>query len=108
MRLQLKELLITEYHYKVLKSVTEEQNLDGAMIKLEKAIPCLLHLENRISEAMLMYLLPKGLSIREGNRPACDDLMCAVERCMNEIFSVCQRLQQLGSFLSMMTTPWEI
>lgn len=86
MRLQLKELLITEYCYKVLRSVTEEQNLDRAMIKLEKAIPCLLHLENRISEAMLMHLLRKGLSIREGNRQACDELMCAVERCMNENF----------------------
>jgi hypothetical protein len=34
-----------EERYKVLKSVTEEQNLDRAMIKLEKAIPCLLHLK---------------------------------------------------------------
>jgi hypothetical protein len=86
MHLQLKELLVLEDRYKVLKSVTEEQNLDRAMIKLEKAIPCLLHLENRISEAMLTHLLHKGLSIREGNKQECNNLMRAVERCMNESF----------------------
>jgi hypothetical protein len=71
-----------EERYKILKSVTEEQNLDRAMIKLEKAIPCLLHLKNWISEAMLMHLLHKGLSIREGNKQDWENLMYVVERCM--------------------------
>jgi hypothetical protein len=36
MRLQLKELLLTDDQYKVLKTVTKDQNCDRAMIKLEK------------------------------------------------------------------------
>jgi hypothetical protein len=80
------QLLIMEYCYKVRKPVTEEKNLDSAMSKLEKAIPCLLHLENRISKAILMYLLRKGLFIRERNKQACDNFMRAVESCMNESF----------------------
>jgi hypothetical protein len=41
MHIQLREHLIIEYHYKVLTSVTEEKNLDRAMIKMEKVIPCI-------------------------------------------------------------------
>jgi hypothetical protein len=84
LRLQLKELLITEERYKIIKPITEEANLERAMIKLEKAIPCLLHLENRSSEALLTHLLHRGLSIREGNRDECNQLMCAIEKLLNE------------------------
>jgi len=35
---------------------------------------------------MLMHSLCKGLLIREGNQQACDNLMCAVERCINESY----------------------
>jgi hypothetical protein len=64
----------------------EDQNLDIAMIKLEKAISCLLHIEKQNRESMLTHLLCKVLSVREGGKQDCEDIMCAVERYMNNFF----------------------
>jgi hypothetical protein len=35
---------------------------EDAMILLEKAVPCILHLENRVSECLIHVLLLKALS----------------------------------------------
>ena len=64
-RVELKEYLILEQRYKLLVEVTSESNLEDAMVKLEKAIPCLLHLENRISDAMITFLLRRGIKLLE-------------------------------------------
>ena len=49
--IQLTEILLTENTYTIMCKVLTAKSLEEAMIKLEKAIPCLLHLENRSSEA---------------------------------------------------------
>jgi hypothetical protein len=48
-----------EERYMLLKEMLSETSLADAMVKLEKAIPCLLHLENRISECLITSS-PKG------------------------------------------------
>jgi hypothetical protein len=56
-----------EERYKLLKEVLSETSLMDAKVKLEKAIPCLLHLENRISECLITHLLLKGFNMRQGD-----------------------------------------
>jgi hypothetical protein len=46
-----------------MKEIVSCNNLDDAMIIIEKAIPCLLHLENRTSEAMIFHLIWNGLQL---------------------------------------------
>ncbi len=64
-RVELKELLMIEQRFLLIKSVLSETSLEAAMIKLEKAIPCLLHLENRISDIMITFLLRREMQICE-------------------------------------------
>ena len=54
------------------------------MILIEKALPCLLHLENRSSEAMIGRLLRRGFDLREGDKEATEALQLAIEKIMNE------------------------
>ncbi len=58
--LQLHEVLLAEQSYIMLKQVVECKNLDEAMITIEKALPCILNLENIISKHWL-----GGFSIEE-------------------------------------------
>jgi hypothetical protein len=44
MHLTLNELLITEQQFLLLKEILEANSLEEAMIRFEKAAPCLLHL----------------------------------------------------------------
>jgi hypothetical protein len=46
-----------------MKEVVACNNLDDAMIIIEKAIPCLLHLENGTSEPMIFHLIQNGLQL---------------------------------------------
>ncbi len=62
-RIELKELLLIEQQFLLLSNVLSETSLEVAMIKLEKAIPCLLHLENRISDAMITFLFQWGIQL---------------------------------------------
>jgi hypothetical protein len=55
-RLLLHEVLITEHRYSLLKGLCESKTKEEAMILLEKAVPCLLHLENRVSECIIQML----------------------------------------------------
>ncbi len=86
MRLQLYEILLVEHRYSTLKEVLSESSLEDAMVKLEKTIPCLLHLENRTSEAIITQILLKALNERDGDTAATEELMAQVERLMNNIF----------------------
>ena len=83
-RIELKELLLVEHRYKFLLEILQETSLEAAMIKLQKAIPCLLHMENRISDAMVTHLLRRGIKLREENRRGTEELLHAVELIFNE------------------------
>jgi hypothetical protein len=54
--LLLHEVLIMEACYSLLKGLCEAKTKEEAMILLEKAVPCLLHLENRVSECIIQML----------------------------------------------------
>ena len=82
--IELKELLLLEQCFLLLKSILSESTLEGAMIKLEKAIPCLLHLENRISDTMITFLLRRGIQLREENREETERLIKAIQLVFNE------------------------
>jgi hypothetical protein len=66
LRIQLHEILLIEASYLVMKKILSVNNLNDAMIQLEKALPCLLHLENRSSEVMIWHLLRGGLELCKG------------------------------------------
>ncbi len=77
---------MAEDRYKTLGSILKETSLERALIRLEKAIPYLLHLENRISEALIYHLIQKGIRLREEDKEATDELMAGVKSLMNESF----------------------
>jgi hypothetical protein len=83
-RIDLKELLLVEQRFQLMADVLNESSIEQAMIKLEKAVPCLLHLENRISDAMIAHLFRKGLQNVEENATATDQLMRSIELVFNE------------------------
>ena len=59
MRLTVMEVLLMEERYRLITHVLDASNLEESMIQFEKAVPCLLHLENRISEIIIYHLLQK-------------------------------------------------
>ncbi len=61
LQIQLHELLFVEKHFELLQDVLTEANLEKAMIKLEKATPCLLHLEYHGSECIITISFILGL-----------------------------------------------
>jgi hypothetical protein len=83
-RIELKELLLTEQQFLLLSNVLSETSLEGAMIKLEKAIPCLLHLENRISDTMITFLFRGGIQLVEESHGETEALMSSIELIFNE------------------------
>lgn len=83
-RIELKELLLIEQRFLLLSNVLSETSLEAAMIKLEKAIPCLLHLENRISDAMITFLFRRGIQLIEENHGETETLMSSLELIFNE------------------------
>jgi hypothetical protein len=86
LRIQLSEILLTENTYHILSKVLAATSLEEAMIKLEKAIPCLLHLENRSSEAIINRLIHRGWELREDSADAIKKFIESVERIINEQF----------------------
>ncbi len=68
----------------MMKKILSANNLNNAMIKLEKALPCLLHLENRSSAVMIWHLLRGGLELCKGNEEAKEQLVRAVQRIVNK------------------------
>jgi hypothetical protein len=84
LRIQLSEILLTENSYNILCKVLAANSLEEAMVKLEKAIPCLLHLENRSSEAIISRLVHRGWELREDSPEAIRQFISSVERLINE------------------------
>ena len=84
LKINLQEILIIEARYELLCHIFEASNLNEAMIRLEQALPCLLHLENRSSETIIEFLLCKGLSLREGNRQSTAEFINGVQNIMNQ------------------------
>jgi hypothetical protein len=84
LQVQLHEILLVELRYKLLKEVLEEASLNNAMIKLEKAIPDLLHLENRGSEAIITHLFLWGLHRVEGSAELTQQLIRSIQLIINE------------------------
>jgi hypothetical protein len=84
LQVQLHELLLMEKRYELLREVVEEASLDRAMIKLEKAIPDLLHLENRGCEAVITPIFINGLRLVEGSEEATKALMDAIQLVINQ------------------------
>jgi len=73
--------------FTVLDSIINAKTLEDAMIWLEQALPCLLHLENHTSEAIIEHLLWHGLNLREGDKGAMDHLISEAQHFVNtEIF----------------------
>jgi len=84
LRIQLSEILLTENGYNILSKVLAATSLEEAMVKLEKAIPCLLHLENRSSEAIISRLVHRGWELREDSPEAIKQFIASVETLINE------------------------
>jgi hypothetical protein len=84
LRLVLRELLLSEARYSLLVEVLEITDDKEALIRLEQALPCLLHLENRTAEAIIEHLLRRGMLLREGCKEAQKRFMAAVESIVNE------------------------
>ena len=66
---RLKHALITENVYYYMKDILENKNKKDntdtpAVITLEQAIPCVLHMENRVGEKLIRMLLINGLEER--------------------------------------------
>jgi hypothetical protein len=57
------EILISGGAFTLANKVIGSNKLDRAMVKLEKTIPCLLHLENRSSEAIVANFFHHGLQL---------------------------------------------
>jgi hypothetical protein len=69
-RLLLHAALITEHHFSLLKGLCEAKTKEEVIILLEKAVPCLLYLENRVSECIIYMLFLKEMSYIEGDHHA--------------------------------------
>ena len=86
LKIQLMEILLIENTYSILCKVLASKSLEEAMVKLEKAIPCLLHLENRSSEAIINRLIHRGWELREDSPDAIKQFILSVEAIINEQF----------------------
>ena len=60
---------------KKLEEVLTKFNGEGAMILLEMAIPCILHMENRVGEKILKLLLIAGFNERDSDPRAQKELL---------------------------------
>jgi hypothetical protein len=90
---QMNEILLVKQAYTLLKKVVECNNLNKAMILIEKVLPCLLHLENRTLEAMIGRVFQRGSKLREGDKEATEALQKAIEKNINEsIFGQVERI----------------
>jgi hypothetical protein len=80
----LREILLVEKSYELVNEVLAECNDEQAMIWLEQALPCLLHLENRTSKTIIEHLLHQGMNICQDCKSEQKMLMQRVEDIINE------------------------
>ncbi len=83
-KINLHELLLVEKRYHLILSILDCSNLDEAMIRLEQALPCLLHLENRPSETIIEWVLRFGLALCEGSNQEITAFIAEIESIINE------------------------
>lgn len=83
-KMHLYEVLMVEQSFKLLQDILMAKSFDDAMIRLEQALPCLLHLENRTSEAIISHLLRRGYNLREGNKEMTDQFITSIQLIVNE------------------------
>jgi hypothetical protein len=83
-RLLLYEVLIMEHRYSLLKGLCELKTKEEAMILLEKAVPCLLQLENRVSECIIQMVFLEALSYIEDDNHATMEYILSMECYMNK------------------------
>ena len=57
--------------------------LEGSMILIEQAIPCILHMENRVGEKMLKLLLIDGANERDSDKSALSEMIEQVNEVVN-------------------------
>jgi len=67
----------------LLNGVLEAKTKEDATILLEIAVPCILHLENRVSECLIRMLLLKALLYMEDDNHALNYYIFQVEKYMN-------------------------
>ena len=75
-------LLVLEHRYTYLYEFLQAPTLEQSMIKLEKAMHCIMHCENRAGKQMLYMLLLQGISKCKSNRE-CYELASTITNCMN-------------------------
>ncbi len=80
----LHEVLLTEHRFGLLQGVLQAKTKGEVMIKMEKAVPCILHLENRVSECIIRMLIIKALPHMEDDSHALTNCILEVERYVNE------------------------
>jgi len=87
LRIIVSEILLIEKSFELVSDIVSAVNFNDAMIRLEQALPCLLHLENRSSETIIEHLLRRGITLLDGNQQLTKQFMLDVENIMNdEIF----------------------
>ena len=66
-RESLRSILLLEHRFNYLKTFMAAPSLKGSFIKLEQAIPCIMHCENHAGERMLYMLIVVSLDQRQTN-----------------------------------------
>jgi hypothetical protein len=83
---EIHEFVLVEKSFELLSDVLSEVNNDAAMIPLEQALSCLLHLENRTLETIIEHRLHRGMNIQQDCTAEQQNLMIGVEDIINEQF----------------------
>ena len=80
----LRSFLKTEDRLKYLREQTEV-TYEDAMILLEEAIPCILHLRNRTGEKMVKEILKLGIELRNNEKNKINVMAESVNQFLNEM-----------------------
>jgi hypothetical protein len=76
--------MLVEERWRLVFGVLEAKTKEQAMVRLEIAVPCILHLKNRVSKAIIHRLLQKGLFYRDGDKHATSEMVIQVKSYINE------------------------
>jgi hypothetical protein len=81
------EILLIEKSFDLVRDIVLAVNFNDAMIHLEQALPCLLHLENQSLETIIENLLCCSIALLDGNHQLTKQFMLDLLNIMNdEIF----------------------
>ena len=79
----LRQHLIALERKKILNRAINDFNLEDSMIIIEQAIPCILHMENRVGEKMLKLLLLDGVHERDADKKEIEKMIREVNNVVN-------------------------